>query len=76
MITNKSGVVYTYVTYTMAGYPTFEGSKTVFGSRFPVFAIRSERLFGYDTIGPVFDFLTWSMNTMYSGTFPAKNLTG
>ena len=60
----------------MAGYPTFEGSKTVFGSRFPVFAIRSERLFGYDTIGPVFDFLTWSMNTMYSGTFPAKNLTG
>ncbi|CAE7240393.1 ppk25 [Symbiodinium sp. CCMP2456] len=57
-------------------FPMFEGSKTVFGSRFPVFCIRSERLFGYDTIGPVFDFLSWSVNTMYSGTFPAKNLAG
>ena len=60
----------------VAGLPLYEGSKTVFGTRFPVFAIRSERMFGYDTIGPVFDFLTWSFNTMYLGTFPAKNLAG
>ncbi|CAE7815160.1 ppk25 [Symbiodinium sp. CCMP2456] len=57
-------------------FPLYEGSKTVFGSRFPVFAIRSERMFSYDTITPVFDFLAWSINCMYSGKFPEKNLAG
>ena len=60
----------------MQGYPLYEGSTTVFGSRFPIFAIRSERLFGYDTIAPVFDFIAWSINCMYSGVFPSKSLAG
>ena len=54
----------------VSGYPFFEDSTAVMDTRFPLCAIRSELSLGAKTWAPVWSFVTWSMNCMYTGIAP------
>ena len=58
-----------------ANYPLQEGPSTVWGTRFPLFCLRTERMVP-DTMRSVWHFLAWSVNIMYTGVAPATGLNG
>ena len=68
-------------TCPIPGYPLVDDEPCeylpkVLKSRFPIFCIRSERLTGPETLAPLWEYLAWSYNLMYVGTYPATGFRG
>ena len=45
-------------------------------TRFPFFSIRSERIFGPECLAPMWEYLAWSANVMFTGMYPRSGFKG
>ncbi|CAE7720352.1 ppk25, partial [Symbiodinium sp. CCMP2456] len=58
-------------------FPLYDDRKlSVWGTRFPVFSLRTERMDGMDCLAPVWEFLCWSLNCCYIGKTPSHGVDG
>ncbi|CAE7197038.1 unnamed protein product [Symbiodinium sp. KB8] len=57
-------------------FPLYDDQKTsVWGTRYPVFALRTDRMESMDCLEPVWAFLCWSLNC-YLGKTPTRDVNG
>ena len=55
------------------GFPLYDRSKTVFDTRFPICALRTEKSLGETSWGPIWAYVAYSINLMYKGDYPTRS---